>query len=131
MDMAVFGLKRLAKYYANGAFKGKKALLSLATGAPEDAYFPGCFNGDINGTLRSIHRGILEFVGFTILAPTIAWSPAHVSEQERAAMLTQYENRLRSIENEESIAIETYSSDFVWRQARSRPPAGVPSRKIA
>lgn len=96
------------KFYDNGIFKSKKALLSLTTGGPKEAYLPGGFNGDINGILRPIHRGMLEFVGFKILVPNISWSPAHLSEEERTAILKQYQNRLTSIENEESIAIGAY-----------------------
>jgi NAD(P)H dehydrogenase (quinone) len=96
------------KFYENGVFKNKKALLSLTTGGPEEAYIRGGFNGDINGILRPIHRGMLEFVGFKVLAPNIAWSPAHLSEEDRITILKQYKNRLSSINNEGSIDIGTY-----------------------
>src|SRR5262249_51691623 len=59
------------RYYQAGVFRGKRALLSLTTGGPEDAYRTGPFNGDIAGILRPIHRGILQFVGFSGIHLTV------------------------------------------------------------
>ena len=51
------------RIYANGVFKGKRAMLSLTTGGPAPAYVKGGFNGDIHAILRPIQRGMLQFVG--------------------------------------------------------------------
>ena len=51
------------RIYANGVFRGKRAMLSLTTGGPQQAYLQGAFNGDISAILRPIHRGMLQFVG--------------------------------------------------------------------
>ena len=70
----VFAMGRVYGYghiYETGVFRGKQALLSLTTGGPEEAYIKGAFNGDNNGVLRPIHRGILQFVGFDVLKPHI------------------------------------------------------------
>ncbi len=64
-----------SRFYESGVFPGKRALLSLTTGGPEDAYRTGGFNGDIAGILRPIHRGILQFVGFDVVAPQIVYGP--------------------------------------------------------
>ncbi len=97
------------KFYNDGIFKDKIAMLSLTTGGPEEAYLPGGFNGDINGVLRPIHRGILEFVGFRILAPNIAWGPAHLNTAERNEILTRYVQRLNNISRETPIEVGDYS----------------------
>jgi putative NADPH-quinone reductase len=44
-------------------------MLSPTTGGPAPAYVKGGFNGDIRAILRSIQRGMLQFVGFEVLAP--------------------------------------------------------------
>jgi hypothetical protein len=41
------------------------------------------------GVLRPIHRGILEFCGFSVLTPFIAYSPARITPEERKAFLDQ------------------------------------------
>jgi NAD(P)H dehydrogenase (quinone) len=47
------------RFYENGVFKGKRAMLSVTTGGPAEEYQAGGFNGDIHAVLRPIHRGML------------------------------------------------------------------------
>lgn len=69
---------------------------------------PEGFNGNIHGILRPIHRGMLEFVGFSVLAPHIVYGPAHISREERMVVLDQYRKRLDRIEREERITVGYY-----------------------
>ncbi|MEM9778019.1 MAG: NAD(P)H-dependent oxidoreductase [Chloroflexota bacterium] len=96
------------KIYYNGVFKGKKAMLSLTTGGPAPVYAKGGFNGDIKGILRPIHRGMLQFVGFDVLAPHIVYGPARQTDDERAEALKSYSARLQTIEEESPIEIGIY-----------------------
>lgn len=96
------------KFYQDGVFKGKRAMLSLTTGGPAEAYQPQGFNGDIYGILRPIHRGMLEFVGFSVLAPHIVYGPAHITKEERVLVLDQYRGRLNKIDLEEPITAGNY-----------------------
>lgn len=41
----------------------------------------------IDDFLFHIHRGMLEFVGYQVLAPVITYGPAHMTDRERAAAL--------------------------------------------
>ncbi|HEY5823641.1 MAG TPA: NAD(P)H-dependent oxidoreductase [Cyclobacteriaceae bacterium] len=107
----VFAMGRFygdGRFYSNGVFKNKKAVLSLTTGGPLDNYVDNGFNGDINGMLRPIHRGILQFVGFTVLAPQLSFSVAHLSEKERKQLLTKWSERLKNIFSEASIQVGKY-----------------------
>lgn len=94
--------------YATGTFSGKRALLSLTTGAPPDAYERGGFNGDINAILRPIQRGMLQFVGFEVLAPQIVYSLVRLSDQQRQDILRDYARRLRTIDQEQPIDVGEY-----------------------
>ncbi|HIJ88471.1 MAG TPA: NAD(P)H-dependent oxidoreductase [Desulfuromonadales bacterium] len=94
--------------YETGVMQGKKAMLSLTTGGPLDSYQPDGFNGDINGILRPIHRGMLEFVGFEVLLPQIFYAPAHKNQEERTAELQAYCNRLKEIESEQPVTVGRY-----------------------
>ncbi|HKP26503.1 MAG TPA: NAD(P)H-dependent oxidoreductase [Dongiaceae bacterium] len=97
------------RFYDKGLFRGKRALLSLTTGGSgEAAYQPGGFNGDINGILRPIQRGMLEFVGFDVLRPQIVHGPAQATEEQRKAHLTAWRERLKQITQEEPIAVGQY-----------------------
>ena len=96
------------RFYENGVFKGKRALLSLTTGGPGAAYEKGGWNGDIHAILRPIQRGMLRFVGFEVLAPHIVYSPVRISAEERTAALDAWANRLRRIEHEQPVEVGEY-----------------------
>jgi len=95
-------------FYENGVFKGKKALLSLTTGGEPEAYIKGGFNGDLAGMLRPVHRGILQFTGFTVLAPQVVYGPARIGEELRNQALAQWQLRLKDIFNEPAFAVGAY-----------------------
>ena len=96
------------RFYESGVFIGKRALLSLTTGGPAEAYQADGFNGDINSILRPIQRGMLAFVGFSVLAPQISYGPAHLDQEQRAALLHEYRERLQRINQEEPINVGHY-----------------------
>lgn len=91
------------KWYDNGVFQGKKAMLSLTTGGPENMYTAIGINGNINEILFPIHHGILRFVGFDVLPPFISWAVAHADEEKRQAYLNAYQERLLKIAETEPI----------------------------
>lgn len=96
------------RIYETGAFKGKRALLSLTTGGPAEAYAANGFNGDILGILRPIHRGMLEFVGFDVLAPQIVYAPVRMSDEQRRQELEKFGRRLAGIAEETPIQVGRY-----------------------
>jgi len=107
----VFAMGRTYGYghiYETGVFKGKRALLSLTTGGPKEAYTPDGFNGDLDAILRPMQRGILEFTGFSVLRPQVHWQPVRVEPAERQAWLNAWSDRLRGIEQESPIAVGRY-----------------------
>lgn len=96
------------RLYENGLFKGKRAMLSLTTGGPAEAYAEGGFNGDIHAVLRPIHRGILQFTGFNVLAPHIIFAPVRLRDDQRKDILEGYGRRLRQIHTEGPIEVGEY-----------------------
>jgi NAD(P)H dehydrogenase (quinone) len=97
------------RFYDKGTFRGKRALLSLTTGGSgEAAYQPDGFNGDINGVLRPIQRGMFEFLGYDVLKPQIVYGPAQIGAEGRAAALAAWGERLRKIAQEEAIEVGRY-----------------------
>lgn len=93
------------KFYENGVFQGKKAMLSLTTGGGVEAYQKGGFNGDIKGILRPIQRGMLQFFGFSVLQPHIVYAPAHLTDEDRTKCLQDYSDRLKQIFTEQPIEV--------------------------
>ena len=82
------------RWYDEGRFAGKRAMLALTTGGPESIYQPDGLNGDMHQILFPINHGILRFTGFDVLPPFIAWSPAHVDDAARDKYLADYCRRL-------------------------------------
>jgi len=108
----VFAMGRFyggGRLYETGVCTGKRALLSLTTGGGEEHYRPGGFNGDMAGILRPIHRGMLQFVGFDVLAPQIVYGPAHMDHGQRVAELERFRHRLDRIGSEQPIEVGQYS----------------------
>ncbi len=101
----VYGGDRI---YDSGTCQGKRAFLSLTTGGPEAAYTSGGFNGDIDGILRPIHRGMLRFVGFDVLAPHIVYGPARMNGEQRAQELNRFGKRLVNVADESPIEVGRY-----------------------
>ncbi len=95
-------------FYETGVFRGKRALLSLTTGGAEEAYHRGGFNGDIAAILRPIHRGMLQLVGFDVLAPQIVYGPVHLTDEQRGQHLAAYAARLQRIADELPIEVGGY-----------------------
>lgn len=96
------------RVYDKGVFTGKRALLSLTTGGPASGYTKDGFNGDMEEILKPVQRGILNFVGFAALTPHVVYGPAKLSDDERAAALADYAERLRHIEDELPIDVGRY-----------------------
>lgn len=96
------------RFYEQGVFKGKKAMLSLTTGGGPEDYRKGGFNGDLTGMLRPLHRGVLQFTGFTVLQPHVVYSAARKTHEERTQELTAWQSRLQDIFSEPAFSVGDY-----------------------
>ena len=90
--------------FESGAFTDKRALLSLTTGAKEDAWAGGML-GEIDRALWPLHFGILGFLGFQVLKPNVVYGPARMSDAQRAEALAIYRTRLATIADEAPIKL--------------------------
>jgi NAD(P)H dehydrogenase (quinone) len=99
------------KWYDNGIFKGKKAMLSLTTGGKLPMYTEIGIHGDIHSILYPINHGILHYVGFDVLPQFIVFGATHINDERRKAYLEKYKQRLLSI-NETHPIIYPVLADF-------------------
>ncbi len=90
--------------FETGEFNGKRALLSLTTGANEDAWADGIL-GDIDRALWPIQFGILGFLGFQVFKPNVVFGPARMSDAQRAQALALYRSRLATLADETPIKL--------------------------
>ena len=70
------------------------------TGAPAASYASGTRDGELHALLSHTGWGMLDFAGFAVLSPFVAWGPARATDEDRAAILMAWRERLRSIEHE-------------------------------
>jgi len=94
--------------YETGVFRGKRAMLSLTIGGPPETYKKDGRNGDIDAILRPIQRGMLEFVGFSVLAPALFYGPVRVDGAQRRQCLDDYADPLRRTGEEAPIEVGRY-----------------------
>ncbi len=95
------------RWYSNGVFRGKRALLSLTTGGSPNIYSPRGLNGDMDALLFPIQHGMLYFVGFDVLPPFVAWAVARGTLDQRQEYLRAYAERLRGWQTTTPLAFPT------------------------
>jgi len=94
--------------YDTGRFRGRRALLSFTTGGPAPAYNEDGFNGDIDAIIRPVQRGMLQFLGFEVLARQTVFGAARIEEAQRTRALADWARRLQTIEAETGIEVGRY-----------------------
>lgn len=77
------------KWFSNGLLQPKKAILSVTTQSPINAYQPGGLHEDIHQFLHPIHH-TLRFVGITPLNPFVAFGVMNIDDQERKKYLADF-----------------------------------------
>ncbi|MGC4018163.1 MAG: NAD(P)H-dependent oxidoreductase [Muricomes sp.] len=95
--------------YDTGGLKGRRAMLSLTTGSPREAYTPLGMDGDIyEKILYHINHGMLYFSGMEPVQPFIAWTPSR-DAGERKKYLEEYKTVLEHLEDRPSITYHPHS----------------------
>jgi NAD(P)H dehydrogenase (quinone) len=103
--------------YDEGYFKGRKALLSVTTGAPEEAFGPGARGGDPDTMLWPLQYS-LHYLGFTVLKPFwtygvqgygYSYEEQDSVERRLTAKLNDWEERLISLPHERGLYFPGWS----------------------
>ena len=106
------------RWYSNGVFRQKRAMVSLTTAGTPAIYSKMGLNGDMEQLLFPSHHGILYFVGFDVLPPFVAWSVSRVARETREGYLREYEQRVLNWQQTTPIeypALEDYDEGFELR----------------
>lgn len=86
--------------YDAGTFRGKRAMLAMATGGPAGNYASGGLHGELGVVLWPIHNGIFRYLGFDVLEPFVAWSADRVDPAVRDGYLADWAARLPGLAGE-------------------------------
>jgi NAD(P)H dehydrogenase (quinone) len=88
------------RWYDTGKFAGKRAMVITTVGAARAGFSEEGLQGPTRTFLDPIHRGVLHFVGFSVLEPFLAFGPEYGSEEGKAEVAARLQARLASIEHE-------------------------------
>ena len=110
------GLYTSAMRYDRGCFRGRKAVCSVTTGAPEIAFGPRSRGGDIDRILWSTHYS-LHYMGFQVLPPFVAFGIqghgfSYTDEDSNGRLLDLYrekwKERLNTLEPSTPLAFQSW-----------------------
>ena len=121
------GLYTSSMRYDRGCFRGKKAVCSVTTGAPEIAFGPGSRGGDIDRILWPTHYS-LHYMGFRVLPPFVAFGIqghgfSYTSEDSSTRQMKLYQEnwreRLNALDQDTPLTFESWDD---WDEdGRARP----------
>ncbi|GGH12750.1 NAD(P)H dehydrogenase [Alsobacter metallidurans] len=82
--------------FDTGLFKGRRALFSVTTGGTPERFSSTGVYGPIEQVLYPVQRLLLEYLGFDVLPPFVAYGAPRVGEEERAGYLGDWAERVRA-----------------------------------
>ncbi|MCZ4303437.1 NAD(P)H-dependent oxidoreductase [Zoogloeaceae bacterium G21618-S1] len=92
------------RIYDRGGLAGKRAMLAISLGGQEHMFGPDAIHGELDLLLRPIQRGMLGYVGLTVLPPFIAYHVPYLSHDARQAILADYQAHLARLDQLEPLA---------------------------
>jgi NAD(P)H dehydrogenase (quinone) len=83
-----------AHRFDTGLFQGRRALLSVTTGGTPARFAPDGVYGEIERVLWPVRRLTLEYMGYTVEEPFVAYAAPRVSDAEREEYLAAWRQRV-------------------------------------
>jgi NAD(P)H dehydrogenase (quinone) len=83
--------------YGDGAFKGKRAVLSVAAGGPAVDYSARGINGPLDQLLFPITHGSLYFPGFDVLPTFAAYGTGRMTQEEVDTAKAAWRSRVEGL----------------------------------
>ena len=80
---AFYGGRRI---YDRGGMHGRRALLAMTLGGREHMFGEGAIHGPMRELLRPILQGTLQYVGFEVVEPWLAYHVPYVDDDSRRKM---------------------------------------------
>ena len=83
--------------FDTGLFKGRRAMISVTTGATPERYSAGGVYGEIDRALWQPQKLTLEYMGYEVAAPFVAFAAPRVDDAQRSAYLDQLVARVLTL----------------------------------
>jgi len=85
------------KVYQHGPLKGKRGMLVVTCGSPEEMYSPEGVHGDLRRHLSVIEHNILGFTGIEVLPPFIVFGAPALPPERASQVIKEFELVLSSL----------------------------------
>lgn len=111
------GLYRSKMRYNTGYFRGRRALVSVTTGAPKEAFGPNSRGGDFQTMLWPVQYS-MHYMGFSVMPPFISYGvqghgysydDQSAVEERLRARLIDWQSYLLKLEETEPLCFPTWS----------------------
>ena len=79
--------------FDTGLLRGRRAMIGVTTGGTVERFSPQCVYGPIEGVLHPVRRLALEYMGYDVEEPFVAYAAPRVSDEERRQMLDEFAGR--------------------------------------
>lgn len=106
--------------FDTGIFKGRRALFSVTTGGTPERFSEEGVYGEISRVLYPTERLLLEYMGFDVSPPFVAYAAPRSDDAQRQAYLETWEERILEAV---SIPIERDDQDVIDTLAAVGPAA--------
>ncbi|HVY86843.1 MAG TPA: NAD(P)H-dependent oxidoreductase [Caulobacterales bacterium] len=80
--------------FETGLFKGRRAMISVTTGGPLTRFTEGDVYGPIDDILLPVRRLTLEYMGYTVSEPFVAYAAPRLEESERQGLLRDFASKV-------------------------------------
>ena len=90
--------------YGEGGFAGKRALLCVSVGGPEEDYSPRGINGPLEQLLFPITHGTLFFPGMSVLPTFASYGTAHMDATAMRALAERWRHHVAALFDHAPIA---------------------------
>jgi NAD(P)H dehydrogenase (quinone) len=111
--------------FETGLFKGRHAIFSVTTGGTSERFSPDGVYGEIERVLYPVERLLLQYMGFEVLPPFVAYGAPRVDDAQRRAYLDAWEARVL-----EAAGRPVGHAKVDLRSALAATGAGAWSRKV-
>lgn len=86
------------KIYESGLLRGKKAMMTVVAGGPEEYYQPlGKHKATMKQILHPIHHGTLAFCGLDVLEPFVSYSSLGKSPEQLKELLDSHKEHVENM----------------------------------
>jgi len=86
--------------FDTGLFRGRRAMFSVTTGGTPERFSATGVYGEMDLVMRPVRRLLLEYAGYAVAEPFVAYGVPRISEEERKACLKAWRAHVLAVAQE-------------------------------